>query len=152
MHPSYPSSSEFSALAAQWHNMVPISSVIRHFISNFRDAMAAPAALAEFQGNVATVLAEKYWDRELTAAKMKENDIKQRAKTLAAEGKMKPSEEKLLQEKMRMEGLSERERQVMEKGISNLEFHYLGSAKILGGIGKGLAESMAELKQLKKIQ
>jgi len=42
-----------------------------------------------------------------------------------------------------------RERQVLEKGISNLEFHYLGSAKILGGIGKGLAEAMAELNQLK---
>jgi hypothetical protein len=38
---------------------------------------------------------------------------------------------------------------VLEKGISNLEFHYLGSAKILGGVGKGLAEAMAELKQLK---
>ncbi len=41
-------------------------------------------------------------------------------------------------------------RLVISKGISNLEFHYLGSAKILGGIGKGLAEAMAELNQLKK--
>ena len=48
------------------------------------------------------------------------------------------------------QGLTEPERLVLEKGVSNLEFHYLGSAKILGGIGKGLAEAMAELKQLKK--
>ena len=112
---------------------------------NFRDAMAAPAKLPEFKGNVAAVLAEKYWDRELTAAKAKENEIKQRAK----EGNLKPAEEKAALEKLRAEGLTERERLVMEKGISNLEFHYLGSAKILGGVGKGLAEAMAELKQLK---
>ena len=117
---------------------------------NFRDAMAAPAALPEFQGNVAIVLAEKYWDRELSAAKAKENEIKQKAKKLATDGKMKPADEKALQDKMRTEGLTERERLVMEKGISNLEFHYLGSAKILGGIGKGLATAMAELKQLEK--
>ncbi len=117
---------------------------------NFRDAMASPAQLPEFKGNVATVLAEKYLDRELTAAKAKENDIKQRAKKLATEGKMTPAEEKAVLEKMRADGLTERERQVLEKGISNLEFHYLGSAKILGGIGKGLAEAMAELRQLKK--
>ena len=42
--------------------------------------------------------------------------------------------------------LRERERQVLEKGVSNLEFHYLGSAKILGGVGKGLAEAMAGLR------
>jgi hypothetical protein len=51
---------------------------------------------------------------------------------------------------MRREGLSDRQRAVIEKGISNLEFHYLGSAKILGRIGEGLAEAMAELKELKK--
>jgi len=40
----------------------------------------------------------------------------------------------------------------LEKGISNQQLHYLGSAKILGGVGKGLAEAMAELKQLKQLK
>ena len=117
---------------------------------NIRDAMAAPAKMPEFKGSVAAVLAEKYWDKELTAAKAKDGEIKQRAKKLATEGKLKPAEEKAVLEKMRAEGLTERERTVLEKGISNLEFHYLGSAKILGGVGKGLAEAMAELRQLKQ--
>jgi alpha-galactosidase len=116
---------------------------------NFRDAMAAPAKLPEFQGNVAAVWTENYWDRELTAAKAKDHEIKQRAKKLATEGKLKPAEEQAALEKLRAEGLTEREREVLEKGISNLEFHYLGSAKILGGIGKGFAEAMADLKKLK---
>ena len=115
-----------------------------------RDAMAAPAQLPEFKGNVAAVLTEKYWDKELTAAKAKDGEIRQKAKKLAAESKLKGADEKAALEKMRAEGLTERERTVLEKGISNLEFHYLGSAKILGGVGKGLAEAMAELKQLKK--
>ncbi len=113
---------------------------------NFRAAMAAPADLAEFQGNVVAVRTEKYWDRELTSAKAKENAIKQQAKKLAQEGKMPLAEEKALFDKLRTEGLTERERLVMEKGISNFEFHYLGSAKILGGIGKGFAEAMIGLK------
>jgi len=111
--------------------------------------MAAPALLPEFKGNVAAVLTEKYWDQELSAAKAKENDLKQQVKKLATEGKMKPAEEKALLQKKLTKGLTERERQVLEKGVSNAEYHYLGSAKILGGVGKGLAEAMAELKQLK---
>ncbi len=116
---------------------------------NFRDAMAAPAKLPEFQGNVAAVWTEIYWDRELTAAKSKDQEIKQQAKKLATDGKLKPAEEKAALEKLRAEGLTEREREVLEKGISNLEFHYLGSAKILGGIGKGFAEAMADLMKSK---
>ncbi len=116
---------------------------------NFRAAMAAPAQWPEFKGNVGTVLTEKYWDQELTAARAKDTAIHQQAKKLATDGKLSPADEKAALEKMRNEGLTERERLILEKGISNFEFHYLGSAKILGGIGKGLAEEMAELKQLK---
>jgi Carbohydrate esterase, sialic acid-specific acetylesterase len=116
---------------------------------HFRDAMAAPASLPEFQGNVIALRTEKYWDQELTAAKAKENAIKQKAKKMATESKLPPAEEKAALEKRRTEGLTERERLVIEKGISNAEFHYLGSAKILGGIGKGLAEEMNKLKTLK---
>ncbi len=119
---------------------------------NFRDAMVAPAQLPEFKGNVAAMLTEKYWDAELTAAQTKDNELRQKAKKLATEGKLSPADEKAALEKLRAEGLTERERLVLEKGISNFEFHYLGSAKILGGIGKGLAEAMAELKQFTKAQ
>lgn len=116
---------------------------------NFRAAMAAPAQLPEFQGNVATVLAEKYWDRELTLAKFKESQIDQKAKSVAKEEKLTSAQERDLMDKMRREGLSDRERLVIEKGISNFEFHYLGSAKILGGVGMGLAEAMAALESKK---
>lgn len=111
---------------------------------NFRDAMAAPARLPEFKGNVATVLTERYWDPELKAARTKDSQIRERAKKLAKEGNMKPEEEKVTLQKLRVEGMTERERQVLAKGISNQEYHYLGSARILGGIGKGFAEAMAK--------
>jgi alpha-galactosidase len=38
---------------------------------NFRDAQAAPAKQAEFKGNVAAVLTEKFWDHKLAAARDK---------------------------------------------------------------------------------
>lgn len=114
---------------------------------NFRDAMAAPAKLPEFQGNVAAVLTEKYWDAELTKTKAKDQALKQEAKKAATEGKLKPAEETAIYQKLRGEKLTDRERKVLEVGISNLEFHYLGSAKVLGGVGKGLVESLMELKK-----
>ena len=108
---------------------------------NFRDAMAAPAELPEFKGNVTAIRTEQYWDRELELARAKENEVKE----LAKKQKLKPAEERALFDKMRAESLTERERLILEKGVSNAEFHYLGSAKILGGIGKSLAEAMAGL-------
>jgi alpha-galactosidase len=112
---------------------------------NFRNAMAAPAKLPEFNGNVAAVLTERYWDRELKAARKKDADLKEQAKKQAKDSKLKPVEEKAALEELRGTGLTERERKILEVGVSNFEFHYLGSAKILGSIGKGLAEAMQGL-------
>lgn len=112
---------------------------------NFRAAMAAPAQLPEFKGNVTAVLTEKYWDRELTQLRAKENALRQQAKKQVTDGTIKPAEERATFEKLRAEQLTDRERKVLETGISNAEFHYLGSAKILGGIGKAFAEAAAQL-------
>jgi len=117
---------------------------------NFRNAMAAPASLPEFMGNVAPLRTEKFWDNELSEAKQKEDRIKNAAKQQAKAENLSSEAERKRVDSMLMEGMTERERTIVAKGISNFEFHYLGSAKILGGIGEGLAHTMAQLKKLKK--
>lgn len=114
---------------------------------NFRSAMAAPASWPEFKGTVKAVLTENHWDRELTLARAKENKAKEEAKKLVKERSLSPAEERALGEKLRSEQLTDRERLVLEKGVSNQEYHYLGSAKILGGIGKEFAEAAAGLRK-----
>jgi alpha-galactosidase len=109
---------------------------------NFRDAMAAPAKLPEFHGNVTAVLTEKYWDLELKSALRKDSELKNQTKTQAKDAGWKPAEEKAALDKLRATSLTDRERKILEVGISNFEFHYLGCAKILGRIGRGLAESL----------
>lgn len=109
---------------------------------HFREAMAAPADLPEFRGNVVALHTERFWDQELSAARFKDNQITQKIRTQAKAAKLDPGAEKQLIAKERAASLTERETMILEKGVSNLEFHYLGSAKILGGIGKGMAESL----------
>ncbi len=115
---------------------------------NFRDAMAAPAALPEFQGNVAAVLTEKYWDLELTALRDRESELKPKLKDLneqVKQGILSKEAVKAAEGKLYNEAFSERELIILRKGASNFEFHYLGSAKIMGQIGKAFAEAAAAL-------
>ncbi|MFT4636875.1 MAG: hypothetical protein ACI8T1_000183 [Verrucomicrobiales bacterium] len=114
---------------------------------NFRDAMAAPASLPEFKGNVVTVLTENYWDMELTTLRAREATVKQKLKELQIDKKLSREEQKAAQENLRADEFSERELETLEKGISNAEYHYLGSAKIMAQIGKAFAEAFAGLKK-----
>lgn len=87
---------------------------------NFRHAMAAPASLPEFKGNVAAVETAAFWDDDLAALQSR-----------AEKGeKLAPGEEKRL-----------------KAGTSNGAYHYLGAAKILAPIGKAFAEAMVDLQK-----
>lgn len=109
----------------------------------FRKAMAAPAAMPEFKGNVAAVLTENYWDMELESLRAKDQQIQKELKASKQAGEIE--DEKAALAKRRAEEFTPRELKILSEGASNFEFHYLGSGKILGQIGKAFAEAMAEL-------
>jgi hypothetical protein len=115
---------------------------------NFRDAMAAPAALPEFQGNVAAVLTEKFWDMEMVDLREKEKQIKQQVDEINQQVK----ENKLTREqgdaalaKLYAQTFAARELVILKESVSNADFHYMGSARIMAPIGKAFAESMVEM-------
>ncbi|MDX1680371.1 MAG: sialate O-acetylesterase [Akkermansiaceae bacterium] len=112
---------------------------------NFRMAMAAPAKDEEFKGNVVAVLTEKSWDPLQDQALEKKNKINGDIKKMEKEGKKFTREEKQEYfDKRFAEELSDQEKAALE-GVSNFQFHYHGSAKVLGGIGVQFAEALIPL-------
>jgi len=140
-----------------------------------RKAMAAPALMNEFKGTVAAVQTAPYWDGPLEAiaakhAKMKvgyylkkggfpaKNMVrsypvayalrKEYWDTPPKDRKMTKAEQKEYLKEYRAKIISPEEDALWKRGASNAGYHYYGSAKILGQIGKAFAE--AALKMEKK--
>ena len=107
---------------------------------NFRHAMAAPASLPEFKGNVAAVLTEKYWDPELDAVARKNSLVNAEAKRLKSSDLSKEEQTDKLA-KFREKTLTPRDLELL-KGITNADYHYKGSAKIMAQIGRAFAEAI----------
>ncbi len=140
----------------------------RQVHQRFRDAMAAPASMKEFQGNVVAVLTENYWDPELDAIVARDNEIGNRikrfknddkleelAREINGDGELTEEDrqvfrdlqrdgklEQVLLERMRSGEFTVGEYQILQLGKSNAEYHYLGCAKIMAQIGKAFAEAM----------
>jgi len=115
---------------------------------NFRDAMAAPAAMDEFKGTVAAVRTEKFWDREVSALKEREEALKPEIERIR--GEVKQGTQTRAQGDAAIESLyasrfNERELALLRESVSNQEYHYLGSARILAPIGEAFAESAVAL-------
>jgi alpha-galactosidase len=114
----------------------------------FRDAMAAPAALPEFKGNVAAVLTENYWDMEVVALRQREKKIKEKRDEINNQmkaGKLSREDGNAAIDKLYAETFTPRELVILRESTSNFDFHYMGSAKIMAQIGKAFAEAMAEM-------
>ena len=121
----------------------------------FREAMAAPAAMDEFKGNVAAVYSHKYWPDEVDAADKKVYQVKrsfhkrsQEAKKL--EGAERKKEMSSIQADMQTaidKALTEEEKYQFKVGRSNAGYHYLGSAKFFAQLGEAFAKTMVELEK-----
>ena len=111
----------------------------------FRKAMAAPAALGEFRGNVLAVRTENYWDLELSGLVTRMGKVKAKRRQLSKDKSLDAKTRKALVEAYTSELFSKRELKILGAGQSNAEYHYLGSAKILARIGRAFADAQARL-------
>jgi alpha-galactosidase len=120
-------------------------------MKHFRDAQRKPIALDEFKGNVVAVETAPFWDDELAALAERRERVYEKLEQAFREANPTPSEpekqdarQKALEKEFKPEELKR-----LNLGVSNGGYHYLGSAKILGPIGKAFAEALVELKSAK---
>ena len=111
----------------------------------FRKAMAAPANLPEFKGNVAAVRTENYWDGELSELVDRRGKINAKRRELSKDQSLNREQREKALAELNAKLFSKEELKTLELGVSNAAYHYLGSAKILGQIGKAFADALARM-------
>jgi len=119
------------------------------FMAHFQQAQLAVAKKPEFKGNVIAVETGKFWDHELAALVDKSNKIKQKMNEFKYEDGLEGEALKKAYADYRAKLITPKEEEILKIGVSDGDFHYLGSAKIMAGIGKGFAEAMIELQEKK---
>ena len=96
---------------------------------NFRDAMAAPANLEEFQDNVACVLTEKYWDPQLTELRQRQGQLNRAFNELNKQSDWTKQEQQQKRQEMMAAEFDGRELKILEVGISTRSITTLAQEK-----------------------
>jgi len=124
----------------------------------FREAMAAPASLPEFKGNVTAVRTAPFWDERLGAIQEKKEKVRQMAfelrnkskRSANADGKMSEAQQKAYLQDFEAKVIPPEEAALLKRGASNAGYHYLGCAKTFALMGKAFAEAtLAMMKEQK---
>ncbi|EMI15272.1 protein containing DUF303, acetylesterase putative [Rhodopirellula maiorica SM1] len=123
----------------------------------FREAMAAPASLPEFRGNVTAVPTSPYWDEPLAAIQEKYDSVRQMRYLLRtknknhanADGAMSDQEQREFLKKFEAELISPEEVALRKRGASNAGYHYLGCAKTFAMMGDALADAILQMSNKK---
>ena len=119
----------------------------------FRQAMAAPAEMPEFKGNVTAVQTAPFWSEELGAIDDKRGKVNQMGHFLRSkhkdhankEGTMTEAEQREHLKKYEAELISPAEVALWKRGASNAGYHYLGCAKTFALMGKAFAEATLDM-------
>jgi hypothetical protein len=122
-------------------------------IAAFREAMAGPAALPEFQGNVVAVQTAPFWDEKLGAIADKHDQVRQMSYLLKtrnknnanADGSMTEQQQRDYVKQFEARLISPEEAAMWKRGASNAGYHYLGCAKTFALMGTAFAESSLSL-------
>jgi len=121
-----------------------------HSMVTFRQAMAAPAELPEFKGNVIAVQTAPFWSDELNEIDKKRNQVRQMGHYLNskhkdyanADGHMTEAQKKECLKKYEAEIITPADEALWKRGASNAGYHYLGCAKTFALMGKHFAEGV----------
>ncbi len=124
----------------------------------FRQAMAAPAAMPEFKGNVIAVQTAPFWSMELGAIADKHDKVNQMRHFLDskhkdhanADGKMTQEQKRAHVKKFEADLLSPAELAMWKRGASNAGYHYLGCAKTFAHMGRAFAEATLHMMKEQK--
>ena len=124
--------------------------------NHLRQAMAAPASMPEFKGNVAAVETAPFWASELDAIAGKREKVQQMRSALDnkhkdganADGHMTDEQKNEFMKKFEADLISPAEATMWKRGASNAGYHYLGCAKTFALMGKAFAQ--ANLKMMNK--
>ena len=119
----------------------------------FRKAMAAPAALPEFAGNVIAVETAPFWSEELGAIDRKRGKVSQLRHFLDSkhkdhanfDGKMTDEQKREHIKQFEAELISPAEVALWRRGASNAGYHYLGCAKTFALMGRAFAEASLQM-------
>ena len=111
----------------------------------FRKAMAAPTKLPEFKGNVTAVFTENYWDGQLSELVDRRGKINAKRRELAKDQSLTRAQRDKAIAEFTDETFTKEEQAILEAGVSNAAYHYLGSAKILTQIGQAFAEALVAM-------
>ena len=108
----------------------------------FRKAMAAPAKLPEFKGNVTAVFTENYWDLQLSELVNRNGKVNAKRRELSNDQTLTREQRDTIIADFTAKLFTKKELKILEVGTSNAAYHYLGSAKILAQIGKAFANAL----------
>ena len=111
----------------------------------FRKAMAAPAKLPEFKGNVTAVFTENYWDLQLSELVNRNGKVNAKRRELSKDQTLTREQRDKAVANYTAKLFTKRELKILQTGTSNAAYHYLGSAKILTQIGKAFAKALAAM-------
>ncbi|MEO7319629.1 MAG: sialate O-acetylesterase [Chthoniobacteraceae bacterium] len=119
----------------------------------FRVAMAAPALLPEFTGNVTAIETAPFWAEELGAIDIKKDKVRQMSHFLNskhkdhanADGTMTQEEKREYLKEFEGRTITPAEAAMWQRGASNGGYHYLGCAKTFALMGKAFAEELMKI-------